>query len=390
VEATATVPRVQGMGIKLDEKALRSLAQYRPFDGGAESIDMVHEDLVIASCQTNGGGFQSLEECRKFIEGRWKIELEINEIRNVRDRLEGKKLATRLGGGLVLSERKQEELEKVRAVWERWEAQALEEWETTLRQDFPLLREEDLAKLGRQLRPWLDEVICRHGAEASLLLYPGDDRAARLIHSLGGTDLSFLPNLGKDLNAIRGDAFRMFIREPTETQLAFLSRLLNTGFYQTVLSLDPRARQLAAADAKQTVLYLDTNFLYAVLGVGSQVEAHSASRLLELCRKLGYSLRVTPWTVAELRTSIASSRADVSKVHRSQKAARVMAEVSGEKGFAPAYWRALRDHGTDPSDFFGKFDHFQKFLEDNGIVEHPEQCAEVDADRGHPGVLVAP
>ena len=117
-----------------------------------------------------------------------------------------------------------------------------------------------------------------------------------------------------------------------------------------------------------------------MLGVGSQLEAHSAARLLELCRELGYSLRVTPWTVAELRTSIASSRSDVAKVHQSVKAARLMAEVSGEKGFAAAYWRALRDRGTDPADFFGKFDYFQRFLEENEIREHPDHCAEIDAD----------
>jgi hypothetical protein len=368
------------MPAKLDEQALRSLAQYRPFDGGSEGIEMVHDDLVVAACQSAGGEFASLEACREFIQSNWKIELEINEIRESRERLEGRGVAEKLGGGLAISDQKKKELEKVRAVWEGWETQAVEEWETSIREDFPLLGDADLEKLRAQLRPWLDHVICRHGAEASLLLYPGDDRAAKLIDSLGNTDLSFLPDLGRDLNGIRTNAFRMFIREPTETQLAFLGRLLNTGFYQTVLSLDPKARHLAAAEAKQTVLYLDTNFLYAVLGVGSQVEAHTASRLLDLCRQMGYSLRITPWTIDELRTSIASSRSDVLKVHRSQKSAKVMAEVSGEKGFAPAYWRALRDHGTDPADFFGKFDHFQRFLKDNGIKESPEKCAEIDAD----------
>ena len=108
----------------------------------------------------------------------------------------------------------------------------------------------------------------------------------------------------------------MFVREPTSAQRHYLGRLLNTAFYMTVLTLDPRARELAREEARGTVLYLDTNFLYSVLGVGGTIEAHAATRLLTLCRDLGYSLRVTPWTVDELRTSIRRSRGDVMKMHR--------------------------------------------------------------------------
>jgi hypothetical protein len=364
----------------LEERALRSLAQYRPFDRGGASIEMVHDDLLRAACQTNDGGFANLEAGRLFIKDLWKIELELDEVRDARERLIEAGVAEKVGGGLALSEDHRTEMERVRGEWEEAEHKALAEWEIALRSEYPFLSDEGLAELRGQLRPWIEEVICRHGAEASLLLYPGNERAERLIGSLPDADLSFLPKASREIAGIRAAAFRMFIRQPTEMQLAYLARLFNTGFYQTVLSLDPRARHLAAAEAQKTVLYLDTNFLYAVLGVGSQIEAHTASRLLELCRELGYSLRVTPWTVAELRTSIASSRADVGKVHKSVKSARLMAEVSGEKGFAAAYWRALRDRGTDPADFFGKFDHFQRFLEENEIHEHPEHCAEIDAD----------
>ena len=360
--------------------ALRSLAQYRPFDEGGRSIALVHEDLIAAACQSHGGGFKTLDECRAFIKDRWKVELELSEIQEAKDRLKEAGLAESRREAITLSLQKRLQLEKERNAWERSEQRALEDWELAVRKQFPTLADHDLQTLKEQLRPWIDHVILRHGAEASVLLYSGDPRAKQLLESLAAEDLSFLPACSAELGAVRADAFRMFVREPTEAQLAFLGRLLNTGFYRTVLSLDPKARHLAQAEARQTVLYLDTNFLYAVLGVGTGLEAHTANRLLDLCSELGYSLRITPWTMDELRTSIANSRSDVQKMHRSRKAAAVMAEATGEKGFAPAYWRALRDKGTDPAEFFSRFDHFKRFLESRGIVEHPDGCREIDED----------
>ena len=79
----------------------------------------------------------------------------------------------------------------------------------------------------------------------------------------------------------------MLVREPTPARGEFLGRLLNTGVYLTVLTLDPRARQLAQAEISKVTLYLDTNFLYAVLGAGGPTEAFGAKRMLELCQQLG-------------------------------------------------------------------------------------------------------
>lgn len=101
---------------------------------------------------------------------------------------------------------------------------------------------------------------------------------------------------------------------------------------------------------------------------------------LELCKQLGVTLRISPWTADELRTSIASNRQDVERFGQSRKVAAVMAQVSGEKGFEAAYWRAANSDGEDPGSFFGKFAHFQRFLDAHGIYEHPEGVPEVEGD----------
>ncbi|MGA8744584.1 MAG: hypothetical protein WB507_01815 [Solirubrobacterales bacterium] len=364
----------------LDDVALRSLAQFRPFEDRAERMEAVHAELVQAACQTHDGGFPSIGECQAFIRTTWKTELESHEVAAARGFLEARGRVEKDSTGLRLTDVARCDLEAQREGWEQAEVTALEEWEMAVRKEYPFLENDDVLALRSQLRPWLDQVIACHGAEASLLLYPGHERRGVLEKAMAETDLSFLPNCRPEVDDIRAAAFRMLVRQPTPAQREFLGRLLNTGFYLTVLSVDPRASHLFRKEAKKTTLYLDTNFLYALLGVGSSTEGFSAKRLMQLCRDLGFSLRVTPWTIEELATSIAKSKADIMNVHQSRKAAEVMAEVSGEKGFAAAYWRQRRDTKIDPTTFFGKFEQFRLFLEELGIKEHPEGCAEVDAD----------
>ena len=371
------------MASGLEDLDLARLAQYRPFEGGGEAMGSAHEDLVGAACRGHDKGFQTYEVCRAHIQETWRIELELSEVEGAADRLEKAGEIQKGAGGraITLTTGARQRMDEDRKVWDEAATRAVEEWETAVRTEFPLLSDEGMSILREQLRPWLNHVIARHGAEASVLLYPGNPHTEPLIDRLGDTSLGFLPECGSEVGPIRVSAFRMFVREPTAAQRELLGRLLNTGFYVTVLSLDPRAEHLVQSEAKKVTLYLDTNFLYAVLGVASGVEARSAGRLLELSRDLGYSFRVTPWTIDELRTSIASSRADVMKVHRSRKTAQVMAKVTGEKGFAVAFWRELRDTGVNPVDFFAKYDHFMRFLKEHGIEEHPEQCPEVEADQ---------
>jgi hypothetical protein len=364
----------------LDPQAVHLLAQYRPFEGGSADMHAAHDDLVAAACQTDGGQFANLEECRKFVEQRFCIELELEEVREARERLVADGRAIKVGGGIELTEDAGASLDSERIAWEEARETAFVEWEVAIRRSFPTMSDEDISTLKNQIGPWLDRVVATHGAETSLLLYPAHPKAPALIAAIETIDLGFLPLCDEELAHKRAAAFRLLVRNPTEAQSEYLGRLLNTGFYLTVMTLDPRVEELARAEASKVTLYLDTNFLYSVLGVGSAKEAFAARRFLDLCRELGVTLRISPWTADELRTSIRSNRQDVERYAQSRKVAAVMAQVTGEKGFEAAYWRAASESGEEAESFFGKFAHFERFLEGLGIEEHPEGVPEIEAD----------
>ncbi len=364
----------------IDPQAVHLLAQYRPFERGSADMYAAHDDLVAAACQSSDDPFSSIEACRQFIKANFYVDLELAEVRDSRERLVMAGLAQKIGAGIGLTAETRKMFDVERTAWEDARKTAFMEWEIAIRRSFPLMPDEHIATLKDQVGPWLDRVVATHGAEAGLLLYPSHPKAPELVEAISKIDLSFLPRCDAALDHQRAAAFRLLVRNPTDAQSEYLGRLLNTGFYLTVMTLDPRVKELAQSETGKVTLYLDTNFLYSVLGVGGGKEAFAARRFIDLCNELGVSLRISPWTADELRTSIASNRQDVERFGKSRKVAAVMAEVTGEKGFEAAYWRRASETGETAEAFFGKYAHFERFLEDLGIQEHPEGVPEVEAD----------
>lgn len=87
----------------IDPHAVHMLAQYRPFEDGSAGIQAAHDDLVFTACHSNGGRFPNLEACRQFIETRLRVELELAEVRDARDRLVRDDQPVKVDGGLELT-----------------------------------------------------------------------------------------------------------------------------------------------------------------------------------------------------------------------------------------------------------------------------------------------
>jgi hypothetical protein len=372
---TSNVPKLA----ELNEK-VRRLAQYRPFEGGGRDLLAALADLVLAATELNGGKFDSLEECRRAMRDLWTVDVEIDEIREVRDALIASKGAKSRGGGFELTAEARDELQRKAQAAETSEAKALSEWQTATREARPDLTAGDLEHLCEDLEEWLGKIIVRHGAEAALILYPEDQRAQRLFQQIDDLGTDFLPLRSASVMAIRDAALKDFVRRPSPEQRSLLANRLNTAFYLTVLTLDPEARPLAEKRARGTRIYLDTNFLYPVLGMGSPQEVLSARRLLEITEELGYQLAVTRWTIDEMHYSIERGRKEVEESGRTMNEglATLMIHATGEKGVTRAYWASLADHGLSPKDFFEKISAFEEDLPSLGIDVVDEGCRNVE------------
>jgi hypothetical protein len=368
LEAARTVPSV------------RRLAQYRPFENGGLDLRAVLSDLVLAAAAMNDGTFSSILDCRRGFIDLWGIEVEVDELRPVLHTLINQGRMVCEGKAYRLTPDTLSVLRRRARDFDEIEQRAFREWELLVRRMRPSLSDEDIELLRMDLREWLHEIILRHGAEATLMLYPEEERAHEFFDAVDARGFERLPTREIELSAVREEALPLFIRQPTPDQRRFLAGLLNTSFYMTVLTIDPEAEQLVQQQMKGRRIYLDTNFLYAVLGAASAEEVYSSRRLMILCRDLGFELAITPWTASELRTSIARARRDVDAQASfiRPELSDTMLGVSGDKGFSRYFWESYGKTRARPKDVFDRLEHFESELERYGIKVIDEGCRKVE------------
>lgn len=372
---------------------VRRLAQYRPFERGGLDLRAVLQDLVLAAAAINDGHLDSIFDCQRAFADCWGLDVEIDELRAVTGGLiEGKRIE-KVGKGIRLAPEVASEFAARAREWDHIDERALREWELAVRRMRPEVSAEDMTLLRSDLRGWIHQIFIRHGAEAALMLYPEDERARRFFDEVDAHGFEQLPEREVDLRALREQALPLFIRNATPDQRRFLAGLLNTSFYMCVLTIDPSAKNLVQEQMKGHRIYLDTNFLYAVLGAAPPEEVYSARRLVKLCQDLGFELAMTPWTVSELRTSITRSRRQIDRQREfiRPELAETMLHVSGEKGFNRLFWQAYNDKGTRPKDVFDRLEHFDDELRSYGIDETAQGCTAIEQQeeqiRAYAGLL---
>lgn len=355
---------------------IRSLSQYRPFERGGESTLEAHEDIVLAALAEAGGSCETVAECRGSIETLFGICFEELSIAAVLNRLvkSGRVLHER--DRFTLADEQRARLEELARESQAVAEQALGDWRTFLESKWPLNANE-LDQLEKSLTVFLATVLRRHGAEATLLLYPESEHAQRLYTQIEEAGFDFLEPVAPELVEIRDIALSQFIRSPTDAQRACLNQNLNVAYFQTVLSIDPEGARLVAEIARGQRVYLDTNFVYRLLGVQGPRYVKPAEAILRATQAAGYECCITPWTLDEFRASLKRSRDFLDRYPiPPDQYADLAADATSDENFITAYWRKVRS-GLKPADFFAYYSAVEQHLKDRGIPVIEEGCTAV-------------
>jgi hypothetical protein len=362
-----------------DLAAIRALSQYRPFEGGGESTRDAQDDLVLAVLAEAGGSVAKVAECRSHLDVLFRLRLEEVTVAAALARLIKSGSVNRLTtGGYELSAEELERLQAVAAESQDVAHEALDEWRTMLADRWPLTTAE-LDELEESLRKYLHTVLRRHGVEASLLLYPDSEEAQNLYAELEAEGFSFLPPIAPALREVRDFALSYFVRHPTDAQRKYLAQNLNAAYFLTVLSIDPDGARLITEIARGQRVYLDTNFVFRLLGIQGPRYIKPTETILRETRDAGYDCVVTPWTIAEFKESLRRSREFLMKypIPPSEYAA-IAAEATSDENFVTAYWRRVRSGHLSVADFMEKYDEIETLLSDRGILIESEGCTTVD------------
>lgn len=166
------------------------------------------------------------------------------------------------------------------------------------------------------------------------------------------------------------------MRNPTDAQRAFLSQNLSTGYFWTVLSIDPEGARIIQKLAAGQRVYLDTNFIFRLLGIQGPRRVRPAEILLERTQAAGYETCVTPWTIGELKKRLLASR-DFLKQYSvpPSEYAMLAADATSDDEFVTLYWRRVREEpGLKVDDFLGYYDEVETHLVAKNVPTRSEGC----------------
>jgi predicted nucleic acid-binding protein len=365
------------MPLQGDLSTIRALSQYRPFEGQGESARDAQEDLVLAALAEADGHVESIARCKEDISTLFGLTLEEVAVAAALGRLVERGAAEKVSDGFRLAEPELTRLKATASQSQEIARVALDEWQDMLAERWPLTTVE-LELLEESLRVYLKTVMWRHGVEASLLLYPESQEALALYDELEAEGFDFLPPIENELKEPRDFALSYFLRRPTDAQRAYLAQNLNTAYFLTALSIDPEGARLVQEIAHGQRVYVDTNFVYRLLGVQGPRYVKPAEAILQATLDAGYGICVTPWTIAEFKQSLKNSRDFLTRypVPPSEYAA-IAAEATSHDNFVTAYWRRVRNGPLRISDFVEKYEEVETLLTDREIDIESEGCTTV-------------
>lgn len=254
---------------------------------------------------------------------------------------------------------------------DKFEKTVIDQWREELNQKYTSLTENDLDNLVEDLKSYTLRILGQHAVE-SLSLYYGDEQdILNLVDKFADENLSdILPEREIYLTDIRNIELPMFFKVAPIERKQYIASKMNSVFILHLLQLDPACASLAKAQIPGGKLYLDTNFIYRLVGLQGPALYEAAKRLKELSSGLGYEMVVTPRTIDEYKTSIQYSLRRVRQAPKIIPAlARVAIQATDINDMLTAYWRQISTRGVyiEPETFYGYWIHIEDILSKHDV-----------------------
>jgi hypothetical protein len=364
-----------------DLNAIRRLSQYRPFERGGDSERERKEDLIVAGLAEAGGTCSSLGDCASTLNTLWGLTYEELELTPaIKHLLEEGRVARDQSGGYSLTGPENTRLEAAAAASRALAKEALDHWHVAVARQWPAISEADLQTLDAVLERFIHAIVQQHGAESALLVYPDDPAAQSILESPDAKAQALAPCASPEESTRAEWALSMFMREGTDAQRAYLSETLNATYFVTALTLDSEGARLIQAITSGQRVYLDTNFVYRLLGVQGPRYVRAAEGILRATQAAGYVCAVTPWTVAEYRKSLARSKQFLERYPVPPDAfASSAADATSVDDFVTSYWRQAKDTHLSVTDLVAFHEEVEAHLQARGIAVVDEGTRAIDA-----------
>jgi hypothetical protein len=269
----------------------------------------------------------------------------------------------------VFSEKRQHELNGDLAYrQERMEA-VRKEWVEDVRLRHGLT-DEQLTPLWIALDEFIARLMNTYAAEAAAFLYQAEHGTERFADVLSQRLPRVSDVVGPDLVDVAQPEFKRFFDQATAARTDYLVHRLRSAFHFHLLNIDPGASQLVQEHVSDKVFYLDTNFLFRLLGFDGPTEAYAPQAAVEMCRALKCTLLVAGETLGEFVRRLRAEMKSIRQYAVTQETLqRVAANQPGDEyAFMRAYYAEVLSGKVRTADQFeNKYTNLKSILSQYGI-----------------------
>jgi hypothetical protein len=344
---------------------LSAIAKISSFD---ESVRELIMQCIAVSPDTP---IKNEEQLSEALEVFFNISLHPKVISdNLKYLKEGDFLRINLYGDLSLSEvehdRRITAIENSRQI----EEDTFTEWKKELQ---PVLSDDiTFLKLEKCLRTYLNEAFRIHGIETAQILdnrNESDEDGAGLL---------------KVLNSIISKEFkeedRAFVRESIANffneahkhpnRRKFILELADGVFSFYCFYIDPAVKEKLSDNLKKIEFFLDTNFLWGILGLHENQYVESSVQILKVSndKSLPFKFRYHNITETELINSVSSAGDELKSKEWSQKISSAIKNNPCISGIEREFHQRNSEKKTDVNTFLKRFENISNSLERIGII----------------------
>jgi hypothetical protein len=285
----------------------------------------------------------------------------------------GKLLADPSGDGLVPAEEAKHEIEERARTAAELEGMVRTEWLNAISgSDAQVSLPADA--IWDCLQSFMAKVFRRHGAQTLALLAPdlpvlAQESGFRTFLDEARRE-SGLENYEEGL--VEG-AIETFFNSGSEVRARYLTQLLDGTFTFFALTVDETTAEFLRGQVRPLSLFLDTNFIFAILELADDYFTEVSADLLGLVRDQGFpfTLYYHERTLREIRDTIHHFGGRLRGRQWSQSlssAAVTYGQATGAiSGVELAFHRLNSREKTDPSIFLSRYDHVETLLEAKGF-----------------------
>lgn len=361
------------MSLEEHKEVFRKLVYFTaPSVLGANDLPQSILDNLVEHVLYLQTGAISSNKILDLIKSQFKLNFEFDEIKTSLDRIVKKGFVVKNQGNYSLEVRHRASLKKVVEEKIEHERQIFQKFAERIKNQYPQLTQNVIEQIKSDFQIFLNTFFLLSGVEAVQLIYGNPKEISDLISKTQKKNIfTLLPNRDKTLREIEQKEFCYFVNLLSEQEKLYLQDLLDRSLQYFTITVDKKCEALLTADFANWSLFVDTNFIYNLLGLNTGLyssKRRNTEKILELGEKAKIKFFVSPATFEEFTVSVSRARALLLDDRISRKLYKIAGDATGN-AILSAYHKAYEWQNISPKDFLAKTDNIKDVLKSYSIEE---------------------